>query len=55
MTQQEPPDPPIVISTDNARGALGPLETPRGATLLPMLLASLVLVVVGIAAVYLIY
>lgn len=51
MAQQEPSEKPIIISSDDARGALGPKETTRGATLLPMLVGSLVLIVVGIAVV----
>jgi hypothetical protein len=37
-----------VIVTDDARGALGPSETSRGDTLLPMLIGGLVLVVIGL-------
>lgn len=37
----------IIISSDDARGALGPAETSLGDTLLPMLIGGLALIVVA--------
>lgn len=42
-----PADPPVVIATNDARGARGPGETSRGDTLLPMLIGGLLLCIVG--------
>ena len=47
MPDPEPADRPVVIKTDDARGALGPSDTPRGATLVPMLVGGLILCIVG--------
>jgi hypothetical protein len=41
------------ISSDHARGGLGPDEGSSGDTLLPMLIGALVLIVIGIGAVLL--
>ena len=41
----------VIITTDDARGALGPSETSRGDTLLPMLIGGLVLCVIGLLVV----
>lgn len=38
----------IIVTTDDARGALGPSETSRGDTLLPMLIGGLVLIVISL-------
>ena len=38
----------VIITTDDARGALGPSEISRGGTLLPMLIGGLVLIVIGL-------
>ena len=43
---------PVIISVDDARGALGPKETSWGDTLLPMLIGGLVLIVVGLIVVF---
>ncbi len=53
MATQEPVDKPVIVSTDEARGALSPEEVPRSATLLPMLIGSLVLIVIGMIVVIL--
>lgn len=45
---------PTSISSDHARGSLSPEEGSRGDTLLPMLVGGLVLIVVGIGAVFLV-
>jgi hypothetical protein len=42
------------ISSDDARGSLSPEEGSRGDTLLPMLVGALVLIVLGIGAVFLV-
>ena len=47
MPDPEPANPPVVIKTDDARGALGPGETSWGDTLLPMLIGGLLLCIVG--------
>jgi len=39
---------PVNITSDDARGALGPGETSRGNTLVPMLVGGLVLIVIGV-------
>lgn len=49
----EKPAAPMIVAADAARGALGPDETSRGDTLLPMLIGGLVLVMVGLIAVVL--
>ena len=43
MPDPEPADRPVIIKTDDARGALGPSDTPRGATMVPMLVGGLIL------------
>jgi len=53
VATQEPVDKPVIVSTDEARGALGPEEVPRSATLLPMLIGSLILIVIGMIVVVL--
>ena len=47
MPDPETVDPPVVIKTDAARGALGPSDTAWGATLLPMLIGGLILCIIG--------
>ena len=47
MPDPAPSDPPVIIKTDDARGALGPRETSWGDTLLPMLIGGLILCIVG--------
>ena len=42
---------PVIVTTDDARGALGPSETSRGDTLLPMFIGGLVLFVIGLLVV----
>lgn len=42
---------PVIITTDDARGALGPSETSRGDTLLPMLIGGIVLIVIALIVV----
>lgn len=42
---------PVVVTADDARDALGPSETSRGDTLVPMLIGGLVLIVIGIVVV----
>jgi len=37
---------PVIVTSDDARGALGPGETSRGDTLVPMLIGGLVLIVI---------
>lgn len=43
---------PIVVSSADARGGLDPEEDNSGDTLLPMLIGGLVLIVVGVIAVW---
>jgi hypothetical protein len=50
MTEVEEPQKPIVISEDDARGAQSPNEVPKGDTLVPMLLWTLGLAIVGVIA-----
>lgn len=45
---------PVIVAADDARGALGPTETSRGDTLVPMLIGGLVLIVIGIVVVLLV-
>lgn len=54
MAELEKNAKPITISTDDARGALGPRETSRGDTLMPMLVGGLILIVVGMVVVFVI-
>lgn len=42
---------PVTVTTDDARGSLGPGETSRGDTLVPMLIGGLVLIVIGLIVV----
>ena len=42
---------PVITTSDDARGALGPEKTSRGDTLVPMLVGGLVLVVIGMIVV----
>lgn len=44
-------DKPIIIAADDARGALSSDKISRGATLVPMLVGGLILIVVGMIAV----
>jgi len=41
----------VFVTTDDARGALGPSETSRGDTLVPMLIGGLVLIVISLLVV----
>jgi len=52
MDQHEKPDKLIALTVDKARGALGPGETTRGDTLVPMLVIGLVLIVMALMAVW---
>jgi hypothetical protein len=44
-----------VISTDDARGALGPNETSKGDTMLPTLIVGSVLAIIAVGAVWWIF
>lgn len=48
MADPEERPKPVTVTSDGARGALGPGETSRGDTLVPMLIGSLVLIVIGV-------
>jgi hypothetical protein len=41
----------VIVTPNDARGALGPSETSRGDTLLPMLIGGLVLIVIALLVV----
>ena len=51
MSEDRNQDEPIHISSEQARGASGVDEGARGATLLPMLISGLVLMILGLAVI----
>lgn len=51
MTTTKTPE-PIIISENDARGALGSQDVKRGDTLVPMLIVAVVLTIIGVGAVF---
>ena len=52
MVDPDKGDKPVVIKSDDTRGALSADKTSRGDTLLPMLIGGLALCIVGIIVVF---